>query len=140
MNLEQARWYAAQLVTALQYLHEGKGVIHRDLKPENVLLDDAGKVKITDFGSATVHMTLGGTAYTIHHALCCVLTALVLLLQPNTQDAHTDTAGSVAFCGTAEYVSPEVLDDIPATAAVDMWALGCILYQVCQATPRVAVP
>lgn len=64
MNLEQARWYAAQLVTALQYLHEGKGVIHRDLKPENVLLDDAGKVKITDFGSATVHiMTLGGTAY-----------------------------------------------------------------------------
>lgn len=70
MNLEQARWYAAQLVTALQYLHEGKGVIHRDLKPENVLLDDAGKVKITDFGSATVHMTLGGTAYTIHHALC----------------------------------------------------------------------
>lgn len=46
---ETAKYYLAQIVLALEYLHS-KGVIHRDLKPENILIDGEGRIKLTDFG------------------------------------------------------------------------------------------
>ena len=46
-----ARWLTAELVNALEYMH-AKRILHRDLKPENILLDDAGHIKLIDFGSA----------------------------------------------------------------------------------------
>ncbi|KAJ7755712.1 kinase-like protein [Mycena maculata] len=48
-----ARYYAAQIADAMEYMHS-KDVIHRDLKPENLLLDDAFRIKITDFGTGKV--------------------------------------------------------------------------------------
>lgn len=50
---DTARFYAAEIVLAMEYLH-GKDIIYRDLKPENLLLDSSGHMKITDFGFAKV--------------------------------------------------------------------------------------
>lgn len=43
------KYYMAELVLAIEYLHDN-GIVHRDLKPENILLDDNGHIKLADFG------------------------------------------------------------------------------------------
>lgn len=49
-SLEQTKFYAAEILLGLEYLHESINIIHRDLKPENILIDGEGHVKLTDFG------------------------------------------------------------------------------------------
>jgi 3-phosphoinositide dependent protein kinase-1 len=53
LSLECTKYYTAQLVDAVQYLH-GAGVVHRDIKPENILLDSSMRIKLADFGCAYV--------------------------------------------------------------------------------------
>ena len=53
LSLRCARWYTAQIVDAILWVHS-QGIVHRDMKPENVLLDNELRVKLTDFGSAYV--------------------------------------------------------------------------------------
>ncbi|KAI0633279.1 kinase-like protein [Trametes polyzona] len=97
LSIECVRYYSAQIVDALAYMHS-KGVIHRDLKPENLLLDDAFRIKITDFGTGKI-LDSGG--------------------EPTK-----------TFVGTAQYVSPELLEHNESSKSSDFWALGCIIYQM----------
>lgn len=50
---ERARFYAAQIVLALEHMHD-EGVVYRDLKPENILIDSEGYLRITDFGLSKI--------------------------------------------------------------------------------------
>ncbi|MFH4974481.1 hypothetical protein AB6A40_001190 [Gnathostoma spinigerum] len=93
----RARFYAAEIGTALGYLHENN-IIYRDLKPENLLLDRHGHVVLTDFGLCKENM--------------------------NEKDT-TDT-----FCGTPEYLAPEILQKRPYDRTVDWWCLGSVLYEM----------
>ncbi len=99
-----AKFYAAEIVSMLEYMHS-QGIIHRDLKPENILLDFAYHLKLADFGTAK------------------------LLCTTDESDPVAEALKKSKFVGTAEYVSPEVLVDKDATPASDLWALGCIIYQ-----------
>jgi len=117
-DVECTRFYGAQILDSIDYMHN-KGVIHRDLKPENVLLDDAMHVKITDFGTAKIlEQKHNGVSSTTGDPL---------------ESVQMDRAQS--FVGTAEYVSPELLTDKNACKASDLWAFGCIIYQLLAGRP-----
>ncbi|KAK3906458.1 Serine/threonine-protein kinase ksg1 [Staphylotrichum tortipilum] len=118
-DVECTRFYGAQILDAIAYMHS-RGVIHRDLKPENVLLDDQMHIKITDFGTAK------------------------LLPDPreprppessSAQDGAQDERRAASFVGTAEYVSPELLTEKAAGKPSDLWAFGCIIYQLIVGRP-----
>lgn len=111
LSEDEARFYAAEVVDALEYIHN-MGLIHRDIKPENLLLTTDGHIKIADFGSVKP----------MQNSQITVL--------PN---ASSDDK-ACTFVGTAAYVPPEVLNSSPATFGNDLWALGCTLYQMLSGT------
>ncbi|XP_028042605.1 RAC serine/threonine-protein kinase [Bombyx mandarina] len=94
---DRTRFYGAEIVSALGYLHS-EGIIYRDLKLENLLLDKDGHIKIADFGLCKVNITYGRTTKT--------------------------------FCGTPEYLAPEVIEDSDYGPAVDWWGTGVVMYEM----------
>ncbi|KFM73562.1 3-phosphoinositide-dependent protein kinase 1, partial [Stegodyphus mimosarum] len=107
---ECTRFYTAEILLAIEHLHK-LSIIHRDLKPENILLDENMHIQITDFGSAKV------------------------INAENNDSSSGEPARKNSFVGTAQYVSPEMLSDKSASPSVDLWALGCIIYQMVSGLP-----
>nr|AML78962.1 putative LOV domain-containing protein [Stemona tuberosa] len=121
---DAVRFYAAEVVIALEYLH-CQGIIYRDLKPENILLQRDGHVSLTDFD------------------LSCLTSCKPQLLLPNSQDKKKKPKERVppifvaepmrasnSFVGTEEYIAPEIITGAGHTSAVDWWALGILLYEM----------
>ncbi|KAL0077669.1 kinase-like domain-containing protein [Phycomyces blakesleeanus] len=98
---DRARLYTAEIVLGLQELHR-LGILYRDLKPENILLAADGHIILTDFG----------------------------LSKQFTPGINNDDHQTRTFCGTAEYLSPELLRGEDYAFAVDFWSLGTILYEM----------
>jgi serine/threonine protein kinase/dipeptidyl aminopeptidase/acylaminoacyl peptidase len=103
---------ALQIAEGLEAAHE-QGIIHRDLKPANVMLSPEGKVKVLDFGLAKAWAPDEGDAELTHSpTLTAQMTAAGVLL------------------GTAAYMSPEQARGKPVDKRADIWAFGCVLYEM----------
>uniref|UniRef100_A0A4W3H0D6 protein kinase C n=1 Tax=Callorhinchus milii TaxID=7868 RepID=A0A4W3H0D6_CALMI len=97
LSEEHARFYAAEICIALNFLHE-RGIIYRDLKLDNVLLDSDGHIKLTDYGMCKEGLGPGDTTST--------------------------------FCGTPNYIAPEILRGEEYGFSVDWWALGVLMFEM----------
>ena len=96
--LSEAIRIMRELLSALDYAHK-QGIVHRDIKPANVMLDPAGRVKLTDFGVARV------------------------------ANANQDRTMPGTLVGTPSYMSPEQILGLAVGSRADIFAAGVILYQ-----------
>eukprot|EP01041_Mallomonas_annulata_P010126 gene10126-21110_t len=96
------QFYIANIIIILEFLHE-RNIAYRDLKPENLLIDNQGYIKLVDFGFAKAIPF-------VKNGILCEKT--------------------FTLCGTPEYLAPEIILLKGYDKAVDLWALGCLTYEL----------
>ena len=117
--LDEALAIARQIALALQAAHD-RGVVHRDLKPSNIAFTPAGDVKVLDFGLAKLGES--GDIPVSAASLSPTITSPALM------------TGAGALLGTAAYMAPEQAKGKPADKRSDVWAFGCVLYEMLTAS------
>ncbi len=112
MSLEDAVEVARQICDALEVAHE-RGIVHRDLKPANIKVTLEGKVKVLDFGLAKAFTDdTAGSDYSRSPTISLAATRAGVIL------------------GTAAYMSPEQARGRQVDRRTDVWAFGCVLYEM----------
>src|SRR3974390_1417573 len=117
--LNEALPIAKQIAEALEAAHE-QGIIHRDLKPANVKIRDDGTVKVLDFGLAK--------------AMEPASAGSPMLTNSPTITSPAMMTGVGMLLGTAAYMSPEQAKGRPADKRSDIWAFGCVLFEMLSGT------
>ncbi|PYR73808.1 MAG: hypothetical protein DMF87_24655 [Acidobacteria bacterium] len=114
--LDEALALAREISEALQAAHD-QGVIHRDLKPANIKITSAGAVKVLDFGIAKF-------------ADPAVTPSFMSSAAPTREESRVLLTEIGAVLGTPAYMSPEQTQGGPAARSSDVWAFGCVLYEM----------
>jgi serine/threonine protein kinase len=114
LPIDEALAIARQIAGALEAAHE-QGIIHRDLKPANVKVREDGTVKVLDFGLAKALEPAGAISAGVSRS-------------PTIPTPAMTQAGMIL--GTAAYMSPEQARGKTADTRCDIWAFGCVLYEM----------
>jgi serine/threonine protein kinase/Tol biopolymer transport system component len=117
LPLDEVTGIASQIVDALEAAH-ARGIVHRDLKPANIKVTPEARVKVLDFGLA--------------RAVAGDVPVAGLVSSP-TVTGHVTCAG--VLLGTAPYMSPEQARGHSVDRRADIWAFGCVLYEMLTGTP-----
>ncbi|KAL8461049.1 hypothetical protein ACS0TY_032511 [Phlomoides rotata] len=147
-SLSSARFYAAEVLVALEYLHM-LGIIYRDLKPENVLVRSDGHIMLTDFDLSLCSDAIPAVESPDFSPdplptpprrsltpFSCIPNRLFRSRKIQTLAANRMfvaepvSARSCSFVGTHEYVAPEVASGRAHGNAVDWWAFGIFIYEM----------
>jgi Tol biopolymer transport system component len=116
--VDEALSMAKQIAEALEAAHD-RGIVHRDLKPANVKVRNDGMVKVLDFGLAKALDPAHGSGLTA---------------QDNATQSPTITSPAMTqagfILGTAAYMAPEQAKGKPVDKRADIWAFGCVLYEM----------
>ncbi|OHT10081.1 AGC family protein kinase [Tritrichomonas foetus] len=106
ITLNDIKLYIAEISIALNYLHQKK-IIYRDIKPENILICSDGHVKLTDFGISKK------------------------FTQDDLEnDNFDDRYRAKTFCGTTEYIAPEMILNQGYSFEIDWWGVGILTYEM----------
>jgi serine/threonine protein kinase len=108
---------ARQIAEALEAAHE-KGIVHRDLKPANIAVTASGIVKVLDFGLAKAMDAAGGADWAGELGHSPTITSPAMM------------TGIGTILGTASYMSPEQAKGRAADKRSDVWAFGCVVYEM----------
>lgn len=123
--LDEALPIAKQIANALEAAHD-QGIVHRDLKPANIKVRDDSTVKVLDFGLAKAMEPLASGV------------ARAVLSDSPTITSPALVTGVGVLLGTAAYMSPEQAKGRPADKRSDIWAFGCVLFEMLTGTPPFA--
>ena len=121
MPVTEALPLAKQIAEALEGAHE-QGIIHRDLKPANIKVRADGTVKVLDFGLAKAIDPVGASS----------ASSSALATRPRSRRPSMTQLGMIL--GTAAYMSPEQARGKPVDKRADIWAFGCVLYEMLTGT------
>lgn len=146
------RFYAAELVLALGYLH-GLGIVYRDLKPDNVMIQENGHLMLVDFDLSTKLSAKTGEPSPVAKSVpkpaprkkrsvlafyrrsnsgispVDLMNSDKLEMEPVNSECNSATKSN-SFVGTEEYLAPEVIQGNGHDFAVDWWCLGVMLYEM----------
>lgn len=143
------RFYAAELVLAMEYLHN-QGIVYRDLKPENIMIQENGHIMLVDFDLSTKLSPRSAQSspspisiqksesvrkkrFSLFQRWCNsgILPDDSAPHPESSSETETDSSEkSNSFVGTEEYVAPEIISGDGHDFEVDWWSLGVVLYEM----------